>query len=40
MRGAPDGTLVVMADAGLSLASTGILLECIVALRGAGGAGS
>ena len=40
VRGALDGTLVAMADAWLSLASTGILLECIVARRGAGGAGS
>ena len=40
VRGAPDGMLVAMADAWLSLASTGILLECIVARRGAGGAGS
>ena len=40
VRGARDGTLVAMADAWLSLASTGILPECSVARRGAGGAGS
>ena len=47
MRGAPEDVRVAMADAWVSLVSTGVsreftgvLLECTVARRGAGGAGS